>query len=184
MHYFLHISSEYLQKSDLYAPNSHAHAPMLIFVRFTYVLSQYLLDKSVSNAFSALYLTLCGLYSCLMWSYVLFLREKKERVEGQVLWQAVRLISSVLCQPPRKTLKSVMLTSCNTVTLYRHRKKRWEGGREAGKQRLRQSRRDRERGTERELLTKKKIQIYTAHAKTAESCNTFLILAVFTRWLY
>lgn len=91
-----------------------------------------------------------------MWYYVLFLREKKARVEGQVLWQAARLISSVLCQPPRKTLKSVMLTSCNTVTLYRHRKKRWEGGREAGKQRLRQSRRDGERGMERELLTKKK----------------------------
>lgn len=55
---------------------------------------------------------------------------EKGRVEGQVLWQAARLISSVLCQPPRKTLKSVMLTRCNTVTLYRHRRKRWEGGRD------------------------------------------------------
>lgn len=41
---------------------------------------------------------------------------------------AARLIFSVLCQPPRKTLESVMLTSCITVTLYRHRKKRREGG--------------------------------------------------------
>lgn len=38
----------------------------------------------------------------------------KIRIEGQVLSQAARLISSVHRQPARKTLKSVMLTSCNT----------------------------------------------------------------------
>lgn len=136
-----------------------------------------LLDKSHSNAFTDLYLTQCGLYSCLIWSYVLFLREEKERVEGQVLWQAARLISSVLCQPPCKTLKSVMLTSCNTVTLYRHRKKRWEGGSRYW---------DRAGGMEKEgrktvdQKKKKQIQIYKQqNTPTPSSFSLF-----FTRWLY
>lgn len=89
----------------------------------------------------------------------------KKRTEGQVLLQAARLISSVHCQPPCKTLKSVMLTSCNAMTLYRHR--RWGVGR---KQRLRQSRRE-----WKEMLTKKKIQIYTA-----KTSNTSFLLTFFS----
>lgn len=76
----------------------------------------------------------------------------KIRIEGQVLSQAARLISSVHRQPARKTLKSVMLTSCNTVTLYRQRKERWEvnGGRgEAGT--------ETEQEGWKEMLTKRKI---------------------------
>lgn len=47
-----------------------------------------------------------------------------------MLWQPARLISSVLCQPPHKNFKNVMLAGCNTVTLNRHTKKRWVDGEE------------------------------------------------------
>lgn len=119
--------------NSMYACNSHAFTPILL-----YIFSQHMLDKSDSKA-------------CLVWSSAMF--KGKKRIEGQVLSQAARLISAVHCQPPRKTWKSVMLTSCNTVTLCRHRNKRWEGGRERGS-------RDWDRAGGMERNVDKKIQIY------------------------
>lgn len=97
-----------------------------------------LYSSFVSNAFPTQHASQSRLRG-FMWP-VCYFEGKEKRVEGQVPWQAARLIFSVLCQPPHKTLKSVMLTSCNRVTLHRHKTRRQEEGR--GEQGLRQSSRN------------------------------------------
>lgn len=142
-----------------------------------------LYSSFVSNAFPTQHASQSRLRG-FMWP-VCYFEGKEKRVEGQVPWQAARLIFSVLCQPPHKTLKSVMLTSCNRVTLHRHKTRRQEEGR--GEQGLRQSSRNGEAmgggGVKKEqMTTKKESQIYTVlggEKKPAEASDTFLAHAVF-----
>lgn len=93
--------------------------------------------------------------------------EQRDRCHG-----IARLISPVLRQPPRKTSKSLMLTSGNTVTLYRHgrrrRMRRWEGGKEEWSPDWDRAGGEREWGMEREQQKKNEktiIQIYTRTQK-------------------
>lgn len=123
------------------------------------------------------HMALCVIYSLFLFFSFFFTGTEWDRIEGQVLWQPARLVSSVLCQPPCKTLKSVMLTSCNTVTLYRNRKTRWEGITDGGSTDW-----DRAWGMERENCWQKNLNIYSAHNNSRILLHSHFFFP--THWLY